>query len=107
MKEFKLPKKVKNKWVKALRSGLYKQGILKLKDEEKIVLGRTRPARYCCLGVAYECGLAKTEHGRSVLGESFLNENFAPIKLQKELAIRNDSGEWSFKRIATWIEKNL
>ena len=42
--------KVKEKWISALRSGKYKQGIRHLRNEDK----------YCCLGVL--CDLYSQEH---------------------------------------------
>ena len=48
-KKPKLPKRFKNKWINALRSGKYKQGQSDLYNENKDT--------FCCLGVAgFICG---------------------------------------------------
>ena len=47
---YKLPKAFKTKWIKALRSGKYKQGRLRLYNPKEDT--------YCCLGVAGKiCGV--------------------------------------------------
>ena len=51
-KEGKLPKAFKNKWLKALKSGDYKQGHAALKYVHQAYEGMTRETTYCCLGVA-------------------------------------------------------
>ncbi len=106
MTKFKLPKKIKDKWVKALRSGKYKQGT----GYRKSLDSKGTPI-YCCLGVAEELGLATPR------GVCFLEDTFLPMDIQHKLAAWNDGIEgWdlnaeelkkSFKAIATWIEKNL
>jgi hypothetical protein len=119
-------KKNAMRWVKALRSGKYKQGdqFLMRGDEDSV-------HRFCCLGVLaaingvevepddrqaldnglhVDCDLA-TEAGRIYKLDEY-NNRF-PIKLKvggklwsyQSLADANDSGA-SFKVIATWIEKN-
>lgn len=93
-KKFKLPKKVKAKWVKALRSGKYEQGTGAL--ETKF------PDRYCCLGVAKHLGIAK----QRPTGDEFLENTFIPNKIQKKLSEYNDYGK-SFKWIAAYIERYL
>ena len=104
--EFKLPKAKKTKWVKALRSGKYTQGKKKLKR----VMGSDIPGFYnklakpefCCLGVACDIGIAKPKSDGY-----YAQETFMPGDLQQTLANMNDSGKWSFKSIAKWIEENL
>jgi len=102
----KLPVVFKRKWVKALRSGDYEQGKGWLLDDGK----------YCCLGVAGQiCGAPK----KILLTDSEMVEGMAPKtvlrvlnhyrpdgRVQDFLARRNDDG-WSFKRIASWIERYL
>ncbi len=99
--KFKLDPKKKKKWVAALRSGRYKQGEGALK-KSGFVDGK-KETQYCCLGVARACHL--TIQDRTV-GE-YVKEKFLPQIIQDDLASKNDSGKWSFKRIATWIEKHL
>lgn len=120
-----MKKSIATKWVAALRSGDYKQGDGSLRDSET--------NSFCCLGVL--CNLhaeshpkiAKTQKDPGVyLGESeFLPEEVlawagmdssdgstvgnTEININGKsfscLTEANDSGT-SFKRIATWIEKN-
>lgn len=98
--DFRLDKKVKTKWLKALRSGKFKKGKEALKTGNK----------FCCLGVACEIGLAVPEKN----SDSFCSQEFLPNNIQNFLATRNDGQHesdigkgWSFKQIANWIEKNL
>jgi hypothetical protein len=110
----KLPKAFKKKWVAALRSGKYKQGFYHLKhlnDGEH---------RYCCLGVAATiCGATNLEGAGGIIrrGYGIKGINKVPKELidrgsednplTSQLILMNDSGSRSFKKIATWIEKNL
>lgn len=98
--------KLKAKWVKALRSGKFKQarGVL-----------RHSPTRMCCLGVLRY--LADPKDTRSDGGGLFSfrqSEDFGlRHSTQRELAKRNDGNEeWkgkrqTFQQIADYIEKNL
>lgn len=111
---FKLPKKVKEKWVKALRSGKYKQGQNCLWNG-----GRGDAAEYCCLGVAKAIKLCKKSKANGFDEETkkfifssedypnyFVSSRFLAPELQSKLANMNDEGS-NFEDIATWIEKNL
>lgn len=135
-------KKVKKKWVKALRSGKYKQTRETLKDKHG----------YCCLGVlcdlAVQAGIAtwevkdnnkifqiKTMEYSSIAVEGvkipYLTASFVPkaviewagleedninfqntdsadiIIKNNSLSSMNDDFEYSFKKIAKKIDKNL
>lgn len=99
-------KTIKAKWVKALRSGRYRQamGFLELRGS------------YCCLGVL--CRVMKAEkdaygsfywgedEGYAVLPEALRKEVKIPPRTQGRLASMNDGGE-RFKDIAAYIEKKL
>lgn len=119
-----MDKAIKRKWVKALRSGKYKQGKGHLKDER---------GRFCCLGVlcniidpkgwsssADDGGFAytydeETEDGeipstlRHKVGISFdhtthlitMNDGREPGHYEGAASRRR------FSTIATWIEENL
>lgn len=104
--------KLKKRWVKALRSGRYKQGIGVLQD---------RQARNCCLGVLCRINREKKKEGYFF---SFLfdglpystlpPENYCGLSTEtmKTLAGMNDgicgvAPAKTFKEIADWIEKNL
>jgi hypothetical protein len=98
---------LKAKWVKALRSGEYKQGTSHLKTE----------GRYCCLGVLAECaGVAWDMKGNPMMngesirsyGSEHLTDGFAGLSdvIQARLANLNDEGA-SFRVIADHIERNL
>jgi hypothetical protein len=91
------------KWVKALRSGKYKQARYRLRRDNK----------YCCLGVA--CDISKLgKWDGTIYLDSYL---YLPRKVQKWLGLRSSGGEyytnnltsfndnnWSFKKIADIIE---
>jgi len=108
------------KWVKALRSGKYKQARSRLREIDGDKIG------YCCLGVLGEvCGVPQERlNNYHTLTDGMnkkcgiANEEGAPkygytvkVRLANQylefpsLASANDQGA-SFRAIATWIEKN-
>lgn len=108
-----ITKEQKESWIKALRSGEYKQGkkaLCYLDNSDGL-------PRYCCLGVLaevlnlekrmlvsprwYVYTFKNLEHG-SFLANEILNYD----KFQCILAGKNDRGD-SFEEIADWIEKNI
>lgn len=92
-------KKWKAKWVKALRSGDYKQGAGWL----------WRRGRFCCLGVLRDIAHPRSDLDRgaeSLLCDRHLKEFGLTDDQQRELADLNDKGN-TFGEIATYIEKNL
>lgn len=109
-KDVRLPKKFKEKWIAALRSGKFKQGMGWLEDDGK----------YCCLGVACRIAHPKLDLNDAsfITKYSFPGGRIDKIKIPailkgedenevvSVLASKNDNGQ-SFKKIATWIEKNL
>lgn len=103
MSEFKLPKKVKNTWLKALRSGKYKQCTGQLAQRSLRGRGGVGGYSHCCLGVARACGLGKAEPNYI---PNYLKEDFMPQIHQAELAKMNDDG-CSFLQIADYIEENF
>lgn len=90
-------KRIKAKWLKALRSGKFKQTRALLKDEQ---------GGYCCLGVLYECRGVKIRKGADFPSETFLNECNLPRSEAEDLAIKNDNGS-SFNEIADYIQEFL
>lgn len=109
----------KKLWIRALRSGKYKQGVGFL----------CRDNEFCCLGVAYDVlidgewvddSYCERENwginAASKLEQSYVDTAFPPdhilekIELSKsdadKLARMNDRGT-SFGKIADWIEKNV
>lgn len=101
----KLPRAFKKKWVAALRSGKYKQGMHVLYNPDK--------ETYCCLGVA---GIICGNIPDQLIGYGSLD---APlIKIPKslfglsagstpnKLSIFNDNGK-SFRWIAAYIDRYL
>ena len=96
---------IKRKWIKALRSGEYKQGYQMLKFR----------GRYCCLGVLNEvCGLG-AGHGDGMIRREIAEPLGLSWYVQNKLTSFNDGGRRggkerppkSFKWIANWIEKHL
>lgn len=97
---------VRDRWVRALRSGRYKQtkGLL-----QRTVRGEQRN---CCLGVL--CRVLRVDprtqndfgERNKILGPDLANRVGISRSYQSELASRNDTGS-KFPRIADWIEENL
>lgn len=111
-------KEAKARWLKALRSGRYKQATSRLKYDKS----------YCCLGVL--CRVEKfgkfklkslnniynDKHYVLIFDNNQMVEGTLPENFRKNLRIsgleqdvlikQNDSGS-NFKEIADWIEKNL
>lgn len=99
--------KIKKLWLKALRSGRYRQG------RGQLVNSRNE---YCCLGVLCKVvGAVKNSHFDFEYGDD-RGFGFLPNRLRRELHItkrqedtlsgKNDRGK-SFKEIADYIEKKL
>lgn len=110
-------KRIKNKWIKELRSGEWEQGQARLMDDQD---------RACCLGVL--CDIAVREGvidpwAQDSLGNWFVangEKNYLPDAVQvwagfwqrgvlangMDLARLNDNGN-SFNEIADLIEKHL
>ena len=105
-----MDKELKTKWVKALRSGEYKQckGQLRCSMDATFEGGETHT--YCCLGVL-ACTLeddcdwdGSWDHP---LLPSRLRRKIGMSKsIQDQLVTLNDTCKWSFKKIAAWIEEN-
>ena len=115
-----LKPEVKKKWLKALRSGDYRQGRLGLKN----TTGKRNYSYHCCLGVL--CEIHAEETGRrwskstssgreraqkymrreDALSHTVLTWSSLIETEQAELIMMNDSGK-SFATIADYIEKNL
>lgn len=102
---------LKNKWIKALRSGNYQQ------TTEILSNGGC----YCCLGVLsvimederFKYGYWTIEEDGRVLNEEYeipkiVKENIdLPDDVQTTLIDMNDNQCNDFNEIADWIEKNL
>lgn len=110
-----LDRKVKSKWVRALRSGKYRRAKYQLKDQ----------GAYCCLGVL--CEVLKQPYGedQAALGVGFRKRIGLTSEAESALVGLND-GDWatteterfgkppkgygsngaSFKVIADWIIKH-
>ena len=92
----KMRKSTKVKWLKALRSGLYRQG-----PEE---LHNTASGTFCCLGVLQAvCGGKSSPDGDELLTDGAHNLS---DKVQRKLATMNDD-RMSFIDIARYISRNL
>ena len=106
--------KVKKKWLKALRSGEYRQGRDRLITEPGRGRNVSDDYEFCCLGVVQN--LYCLEKNETFLEDKFWHpvlsqdaEEWAGLRysVQGNLANLNDVNGWSFKRIANWAEKNL
>jgi hypothetical protein len=105
-----MDKKLKAKWIGALRSGDFEQGRQRLKCGDS----------YCCLGVLCEVAGLEIEpkYGNGIVDVPFGQDDYGPIykllgssDVAKELWNRNDGlqehPQHSFSEIADYIEKNL
>tara|TARA_R110000765_G_scaffold295038_1_gene390141 strand:- start:4 stop:411 length:408 start_codon:yes stop_codon:yes gene_type:complete len=122
--KFTLPKEFKEKWINALRSGLYKQGSGSLVHEHQV----TGVISYCCLGVACEIAGEDMDYADS---EEWITNDYSGYTFDKvpkqlhgegeinslveELARMNDDTEqgapcshlFNFDDIAMWIKRNV
>lgn len=104
---------LKHKWVQALRSGKYSQGINTL---------RTRDNKYCCLGVladvsglgiwretngVWEYIHADIRLGRNSIEWPMLERVDLSSSEQAALVRMNDTEKRPFNAIADWIDKFL
>jgi len=99
IKTLELTEKIKKEWIKALRSGKYKQGTGKLQKE----------SRYCCLGVLQVITGLKVGSSTLLAKQHFDSNSCVkglPIKTQHTLAEYNDGG-YSFAQIADFIENGF
>lgn len=106
---FTLRKDMKKKWLKALRSGKYKQGTGVLFDDDETDGG------YCCLGVLAACsGFSSEDMDGIGFPDSLDNSMFTetnwcvPYKGRLQpLNELNDCTRLSFKQIANIIERTV
>lgn len=94
-------KRIKTKWLKALRSGYYKQA--------RGVLRNGLTGRYCCIGVLARvqgCPIEKINNKRTSVPPHGYT---AGIRLGafSRLVNLNDNHRMSFRKIAKWIEEKL
>lgn len=113
----KIDPKVKRKWVKALRSGRYKQG------QKRLRLDDSKKTTYCCIGVLLKTMRAKWNgdyadfvkvNGEGVEIKSYDQPPFdfwealgSNHRVGDRLVRLNDIEGWDFKQIADWVEKNV
>jgi hypothetical protein len=93
-------KTIKAKWVKALRSGKYRQAQDVLRSDS---------GAYCCLGVLRSVmhkGSSLKKGDEEYLHPDHKKEAGLSYKQQGQLATMNDEGK-TFSQIADYIEKKL
>mgnify|MGYP000560213115 CR=1 FL=1 len=98
---------LKAKWLKALRSGEYKQG----REVMRQTILDGDECVFCCLGVLADINHAdewsdNTETGVSSIRGKDTYPSILPVRTETALAHMNDIGD-SFETIADWIEVNL
>lgn len=112
MEYSKIDPDFKQKWVKALRSGRYRQGDGAL----RLSGGDGKGYRYCCLGVA--CNIESSRkwkaEGAGLFAwngfEAKKDDHFLEFGLGDEVTahlIQMNDGGIPFNEIADWIETNL
>lgn len=95
---------LKEKWVKALRSGEYEQTTGQLRYDPSFS-GRRNPS-YCCLGVLCEVLGAKYDPSGGLPKTSVLDSAGVSADKADKLAQHNDHGR-SFNWIAGYIQRYL
>lgn len=97
----KLDKKIKAKWLAALRSGKFHQteGCLK-----EVINGQKA---YCCLGVLCETMGASYKGSDDFPSQIVLNKAGLTQNQADKLAKMNDDSGDDFKQIAAYISRNL
>ena len=107
-KKFRLPKDFAIKWIEALRSGEYKQGMVSLFKNDS----------YCCMVVAGRvCGMSKENikinngtfkaFNNPKVPEELITIGYTYTPLVRKLIHLNDEEEKSFNEIADWVEQNV
>lgn len=95
-----MDKKLKAKWVRALRSGKYKQG--------PCVLYRPTDKTFCCMGVLGRIkGIELKKLAMDASCKTPASWKHFPLKVAEELARLNDSRHSPFAEIADYIEETL
>jgi len=110
-------KELKEKWLKALRSGEYKQGNMRLRRNDE------QGDLYCCLGVYADClvkegigswkiiegswAYVHPDHKESTKDITELRVEIMDRENQNKAMIMNDAGNRSFTEIADYFEVNL
>ena len=108
-----MTKRLKARWIAALRSGKYTQGQghLRQKDDS---LGSKTGLSYCCLGVLCEVakvkyngddGFPPDQFGRRVGLHRLIGRRGYEEAVEYQLTTMNDAEGWSFKKIAAWLER--
>ena len=112
-----MEKKLKEKWVKALRSGKYAQtrAWLKVtkpsmrkaeyKEKDGLQVNVPAPVGYCCLGVL--CDITGTSTAGKLPSVASSRSWGLDSTTITKLTTLNDDDHKSFKHIAAWIEKHL
>lgn len=90
---------LKEKWIKALESGEYKQG------QGVLVRGYQDNKTFCCLGVLCDITDSRLRQNTYMPGTATLKKCGLSFKTANLLASKNDRGE-SFKKIARWLKEN-
>lgn len=105
-----MTKSLKQRWLKALKSGRYQKGAMALIDSD---------GSYCCLGVLGKvCKLsneklhdmpciADPETSNTLLSKEFSETVGLDLKVQETLSEMNDESETFQEKVIPWIEKNL
>lgn len=103
----KMDPKLKREWVKALRSGEYKQG------QDCLCQWRAGEFRFCCLGVLEDIAtdadwvMCRDGYRYRVEDRAFgCSTSLVDMPEQEALALMNDEGS-PFSEIADYIEKHL
>lgn len=99
----KMKKSYKTKWLKALRSGKYRQtrkGFLINRNNNGTTLG------YCCLGCLKEICNLQGENNKRLSNCSKRTIGLTEEAEDKLIAM-NDEAHYNFNKIADWIEENL
>lgn len=115
-KKFELPKAFAEKWVKALRSGEYKQG------HHVLFRNDFQSCEYCCIGIAgIVAGVKESRMLNKNLFGTQSHNDVQSFKIPKELRTIENAGRYqlpllisrmndngsSFIEIADWIEANV
>jgi hypothetical protein len=126
MKQTKRQKQNVKKWLTGLRSGEYKRHEGSLKNVKILKSGKEKVS-FCCLGVLADVCDVPFAHVVDVDGDCELSNsgnkgNLPPdmfesltgivdivsdTETQDDLAAKNDSGNYSFNKIADYIERKI